>query len=207
MSRLYEVDPDADVLLIIPAATSATVSRDGAGNLPSTVQNERKGSESSQELRIKASSKHLSLASRHFKDLAKWEWSNPNQVQPDGRFHFRLQGHSAKAVIIAMDIIHGRGSRVPRVLDLETLTEVAVFVDEFQCYEAVEVYAERWIGQLERSLPESYDRDAVRWVFVSYVFHRPDLFKSITRLAISQGTGPIDSNGLRIREKIASKEL
>lgn len=200
MFRLYEVDPDADVLLILPAASAAAAApngrESGASNPPASPP---------PELRIKVSSKHLGLASRHFRDRLKWgEWSSS---EPDGRFHVRLEGFDAGAVAIVMDVLHGRGGRVPRSVDLETLAKVAVFVDEFQCFDAVEVYAERWIGKLEGSLPGAFGRDAVLWMFVAYVFRRSDLFKEVTRLAILHSTGPISGLGLPVREKIISKEL
>lgn len=211
MFRLYEVDPDADVLLIIPTPTPLAPSAergDGASGVTYTRSAEAPSAPPSKDpptLRIKVSSKHLSLASSRFRDQLRWEWSDANNAQSDGRFHVHLAGLDAKAVTIVMDAIHGRGSRVPRSLDLERLAKVAVFVDEFQCYDAVEAYAERWIGQLERSQPSKYGRDTVLWIFVAYVFRRPDLFKTATRLAILQSTGPISDLGLPIREKIISK--
>lgn len=212
MFRIYEVDPDADVLLIVPPSTTPFAQWDAGENSTSAFSGTRSTgvplaptAASAAELRIKVSSKHLSLASRNFRDQFKWKWPSTKNSQPDGRFHLRLENFDAKAVTIVMDALHGRGSRVPRSVDLETLAKIAMFVDEFQCYEAVEVYAERWIGQLEKSLPSRYNRDAVLWIHIAYVFHRPDLFKAVTRLVILQSTDRLSDLGLPLREKISSK--
>ncbi len=189
VSRLYTVDPDADALILLPPAQGNT----------------------STELRIKVSSKHLSLASRHFRDQLRWKWSNPIAIQPDGRVHIPLEDLDETAVIIVMNIIHryvqlatsfinetkvitqasSRGSRVPRTLDLETLAKIAVFVDRYKCFDAVEVYVDRWIAKLQARLPTTTDdRSLILWAFVAYTFHQEEIFELATQRAILHSVGP-----------------
>ncbi len=91
-----------------------------------------------------------------------------------------------------------------------TLAAVAVFVDRFQCFEAVEVYADRWIRQLEGSLSAAATAhgrgDLAPWIYVAYVFRQPALFKAATRLAISHSSSALSGSGLPIREKIIRKK-
>ncbi|KAL8388658.1 hypothetical protein RB599_009999 [Gaeumannomyces hyphopodioides] len=260
MFRLYEVDPDADTLLIVPAPSAPFAEWDGSAHHKSselangTVSNGHHDASRHQpngasahshsqngvnaingisgvnglanglsklslngslspplpEMRIKVSSKHLSLASRHFSSKVRHGDHAP--IQPDGRVHVRVDDGAVdpSAAVVVMNIIHGRGRKVPRFLDLDALAKVAVFVDRYRCHDAVEAYTDRWVGNLLQQrldeggsgLPEVYCRDLVLWIYVSYVFRQPDLFKRATAVAISKSSGPISSLGLPIREKI-----
>lgn len=248
MFKLYEVDPDADTLLIVPAPpapfaewddrahhkssglTNGALSNghnhhdasvhingvngaNGLANGLSKMSLHGSPSPPLPEMRIKVSSKHLSLASRHFSN--KVRHGDNGRVLPDGRVHVRLDDGAVdpSAAVVVMNIIHGRGRKVPRFLDLDALAKVAVFVDRYRCHDAVEAYADRWVGNLLQQrldeggsgLPQVYCRDLVLWIYVSYVFRQPDLFKRATAVAISKSSGPISNLGLPIREKIISK--
>lgn len=217
MFRLYEVDPDADALIIIPtppksfapweeAAPSSDASSVYAGILRGTSRppNTYASIASAPEVRLKVSSRHLALASKHFRNKFRFE----NPVEPDGRVHVTLgAGYDARAVTIVMDAVHGRGRKVPRSVDLELLAKVAVFVDAFRFHEAVEVYAERWFEGLEGTLPTQYGRDLVLWIYVSYVFRQQEVFRRASNVAILQSNGPIRSLGLQLRDGLISKGL
>lgn len=214
MFRLYEVDPDADTLIIIPtpsksfapweeAAPNSDASSVYAGILRGTSRppNTYASIASAPEVRLKVSSRHLGLASKHFRN--KFRYDNP--VEADGRVHVTLGGYDPKAVIVVMDAVHGRGRKVPRSVDLELLAKIAVFVDAFRFHEAVEVYAERWFEGLEGSLPTKYGRDLVLWIYVSYVFRQQEVFRRASNVAILQSNGPIRSLGLQLRDGLISK--
>lgn len=223
MFKLYEVDPEADTLLIIPNPSKTFAPWDHAGdNCPQSTSTQDASSvyagilrgtsrppniyasiASSPETRIKVSSKHLSLASKHFRN--KFRHLDHNSAEADGRTHVRLAGHDPAAVIIVMDIIHGRGRKVPKTVDLETLSKVAVFVDTFRLTEAVEVYADRWFERLGNEVPVDYGRDLVLWIYASYVFRQGDAFKKATRTAVLRSYEPIRDLGLQVREGVISK--
>ncbi|KAK3329152.1 hypothetical protein B0H66DRAFT_14848 [Apodospora peruviana] len=214
MTGLYEVDPDADVVLTIPAFDGASFapayktletpngSVNGINNKPTAASVSHPG------LRIKVSSKHLSFASRAFKSKLQVGGSRKTITQSDGRVHISVAaGFDPRAVTTVMNAIHGRGSKVPRAVDLETLAKIALFVDKFQLFDALEVYADRWISNLlkdhlDAMASESSQRDLVFWIFVSYVFRRPEVFKSATKAVAINTSGPIQNSGLPIREKI-----
>ncbi|CAK7199308.1 hypothetical protein SEUCBS139899_001984 [Sporothrix eucalyptigena] len=67
MSKIYEIDPDADTLVVVrPLADSfAPWPEHDANGTPKTLTN----GHSSADVRIKVSSKHLSLASSRFRDI------------------------------------------------------------------------------------------------------------------------------------------
>lgn len=159
---------------------------------------------SNPETRIKVSSKHLGLVSKHFRN--KFQHLDDSAAEADGRWHVTLGGYDAAAVVIVMDIIHGRGRKVPKEVDLETLAKVAVFVDSFRCLEAVEAYADRWFLRLGE-VPLEYGRDVLLWIYVSYVFRQGEAFRKATKTAVLQSDGAIRTLGLHIRAGVISEYL
>jgi hypothetical protein len=57
-------------------------------------------------------------------------------------------------------------------VDLEMLTKLAVLVDYYACYEAVEIVSDMWVDGLKGTLPTAYSKDLVRWLFISWVFQK-----------------------------------
>lgn len=239
MFKLYEVDPEADTLLIIPYPSRPfapwTDSSETPSSSPSDVYagilrgtsrppNIYASIASAPELRVKVSSQHLVLASKHFRNRFRYHRSNNNDSSPtssDGRTHITLSpGYDPQAVITVMDIVHGRGRKVPRTLpDVDALAKIAVVVDAFKLHDAVEVYAERWFTHLSRpggggsggwtrvgdEAVSSYGRELILWIYASYVFRQAEVFKAATRVAVLRSDGPIPSLGLQVREGVISK--
>lgn len=200
MSKIYELDPDADTLIIISQAGRGFALPDPRLRV---VNGEGTDHHPSGELRIKASSKHLCLASKPLSSrLAKIN----STVQYDGRVHIRLEGFDPGAAKIALSIIHGKASRVPKSLDLKLLAEVAAFVQAWQCHEAIEPYTDRWLTGLANKRPTRYSsEECALWVSVSYVFREPEVFRSVTRLAITQSPGFASLPNAHIPDKVMGK--
>ncbi|KAL2125520.1 hypothetical protein VTJ04DRAFT_1885 [Mycothermus thermophilus] len=226
ITPLYDVDPDADALLIVPPpkhdpksqehqplvngingshAVTEVKDFDGLGILdPNDAYQVASppATRPQKGLRLKVSLKHLTLASRVFRTKVQYAKLGSAR-QSDGRVHLQLApGFDPTAVSIVMNALHGRGSKVPKTLDLETLANVAVFVDRFQLLDAIDVYAERWISRLEDAVPTAYTRDLIRWIYISHVFRHAEIFKAVTKVAAAQSSGPIPTLGLPIRDKI-----
>ncbi|KAK4223583.1 hypothetical protein QBC38DRAFT_45785 [Podospora fimiseda] len=206
LASLYEVDPDADTLLIVPPSNQKFAPWDV--NTPHQQVNGIVNSTAAAPpasrpgLRIKVSSKHLALSSKIFKNKLQFGASKAVK-QSDGRIHLQLaEGFDPKAVSIVLNAIHGKGSKIPKTVDLDTLAQIAVFVDRFQLFDALEVYGDRWISKLEDNLPNVYGRDLVLWIYVSHVFRNSEVLKTVSRTAVAGSDGPIKTLGLPIREKI-----
>ncbi|EFW99710.1 glutathione s-transferase [Grosmannia clavigera kw1407] len=213
MSKIYEIDPDADTLVVVRALAEPFAPWPvQKGNAPAGATGKKADTH---EVRIKASSKHLSLASTYFRDRFRWKSAAAGfgldgvlGVQPDGRVHVVLEGLDGAATTAVLNIVHGRSGdqRVPRTVELDSLARIAVVLDRFQLQEAVDVYAERWIGALRRrGLPTRSGRDLVLWIYIAYVFQRDDIFREVARVAATQGAGPLPSTlpGLPLRTRIA----
>lgn len=199
MTSLYQVDPEADILLIVPPFNPSSFAP-----LPGTAS-----TTTAPGLRLKVSSKHLTLSSKPFKN--KLQSARSSQLQSDGRIHVSLSpsgNFDPRAVKISLDAIHGRGSKVPKVVDLETLAKISYFADKFQLHDNLDIYADRWIRGLWKDVQiseETSQRDLVLWIYIAYVFKQAEIFKIVTRQAALGASGPIDTLGLPIREKIISK--
>jgi len=155
---------------------------------------------------FKVSSKHLSLASRRFKIMLRGNWEEAKTVHEDGCRHVTLDsGFDPGALKLLLDIIHGKTSKVPRSLNLEMLAKLSVLVDDFECYEEVDVFVDIWLDSLPISPPTEYGRDLVLWILVSSVFRKSELYKSTTRTAILRSTEPIQTLGLPVRGIIVGK--
>ncbi|KAI0601353.1 hypothetical protein F4775DRAFT_541715 [Biscogniauxia sp. FL1348] len=174
--------------------TVASSTDDDDGNAPGS------------ELRMRASSSHLALASQRFGRMLKNAWPDLAVVhEEDGLRHWETEAVDLAAFETVMDIIHGHNRRVPRAVDLEMFAKVAVVVDDLQCHEAVEVIVDMWLSKLEQSVPPQklpYSRDLVLWILIATVFSRAEIFRSCTYTAIMESTGPMPSLELPIRGKI-----
>jgi hypothetical protein len=222
MCELYEVDPDGDLLLILPSPEEAFApwnepedvetlpdlpeSGPGVGIISSpsaTDEGDLPVSYTSpSSFHLKVSSKHLILASHRFKKMLTGNWVEANLVYEDGCRHVTLEGFDPTALKLLLDIIHGKTRKVPRSLDLEMLAKVSVIVDDLECHEEVEVFSEIWLKHLPKSPPTEYNRDLVLWILISFVFRQSSEFESATRTAILRSAGPIQTLGLPLRSII-----
>jgi len=153
-------------------------------------------------LQIRASSKHLILASDIFKNKLR-HFSKSTSVRPDGRIHlYTSQRFDPRAAAIALNAVHAKSFKVPKAVDLETLAQIALFTDKFQLVEPVSVYADRWASKLRSQIPATYNRDLVLWIYISHIFRQAEPFKVATRVAAIESTAPITNLRLPLHEQI-----
>ncbi|KAF2187432.1 hypothetical protein K469DRAFT_534191, partial [Zopfia rhizophila CBS 207.26] len=67
-------------------------------------------------------------------------------------------------------------------------------------------YSTQWIEKLEGNIPETYSTELVQWLCISLVFSKASLFKAITRTALRQAAGPVETLGLPIRDCVAGEK-
>jgi len=152
-----------------------------------------------QEIRLRLSSRHLALASRYFKAaFERWIDGPP--------YLLNAEDWDTEALLILMNIIHGRTWSVPRSVDLEKLAKIAVLVDHYMCYEAVDLFSDIWIKSLSCP-PSECGRDLVLWLLVVSVFPKDSEFKTLTKIIIRESHGRLDTLGLPICEELASRCL
>jgi len=157
------------------------------------------------EIRLRVSSRHLSLASSHFGRMFQDDWLEGKTLRSTGSVEVSFQADDPAAMFILMNIIHGRTRSVPRLVDLKNLPQLAVLVDYYQSHEAVEIFSDMWVNGLKEELPRAYTENLIRWICVSWVFRKRDEFRQVTSIAHRQLNGVIDSCGLPIPESIVGK--
>ncbi|KAL0937532.1 uncharacterized protein CTRU02_207263 [Colletotrichum truncatum] len=145
-----------------------------------------------QEVTFLLSSRHLSLASSYFKAQLNGPWREASDVN---------------ALLLLMQIIHGKTKDVPNCVDLETLAKAAVLIDYYKCHETTGFFSTLWVKSLKSELPSDLNRELILWLMISVVFLQNDVFESITKTAVQRSDGPIPMLGLPIPQSVISKRL
>lgn len=103
------------------------------------------------------------------------------------------------ALLIVLQIIHGKTEEVDKNLDLEMVGKVALVVDYFQCPGPVTTYAEIWMDALpDHSDAITVTRELVLSVFIALVFGLKSRFSDCTHTAMTVGIAPMPTHGLPI---------
>lgn len=181
------LDPDGDLFLILTDQDedneSDNTSMDDEND---TIQ---------REIRVQCSSKHLTLASSVFKAMLSRNFIESAILRSAGTLNLPLPDDHAAALLILLDIIHGQTKRIPLEVDLRMLTRIAIVVDKYRLQMVMRILSRIWIDRLEAEVPQSWTEDSRRWIFISLVFQRPIVFKSVTRMAEQQSESRIDETG------------
>jgi hypothetical protein len=209
----HELAPRGDVVFVLKCTNDqsprddATAAGDAAASKKTTISEDPPLSCSgSQEIRIRASSEHLRLASPYFDKMLGGSWLEGNTLTTNGSVEVRLENdEDPAALLVLLNIIHGHTRKIPRSVDREMLTKFAVLVDYYDCHEAVEVFSDMWIVGLNKTLPNIYSKELVQWIFISWVFNKAIPFRSMTWIAQSQSKGPLETYGLPIPSTIVGQ--
>ncbi|KAK1455592.1 hypothetical protein CMEL01_04352 [Colletotrichum melonis] len=151
------------------------------------------------------SSKHLALASRYFSAKLSGPWKEAAVKQIDGCYHMDATDWDSAALLILMQVVHGKTRSVPRQMDLEMLAKLAVLVDYYDCHEVIEIYCPAWIGYLRNKLPVDYGRDMILWLLISHVFQQDDIFQKMTEVAVLKSADPVQTMELPIPSSLVGK--
>jgi hypothetical protein len=139
-----------------------------------------------EKVQMRASSKHLILASPAFRtSLGSDTYLEGRILQTEGNLVVLLPDEDPDVMIILLNIIHGLSSKVPRRVDLNMLSKLAVTVNHRRMHEAVELWSDTWIENLkgDEGLPGSYTPDIVlSWLFIFWVFRKDEDFKNMSRI-------------------------
>lgn len=143
-------------------------------------------------LQIRASSKHLTLASPQFGRTLQNGFQEGTELRATGCLTFPVRDWEARPILILMLIIHHRARVVPRLPSLDRLVEVARLVDYYECHEPVEVFSRSWLSGLNFHLgdPSSLN-EAEKWLFVSWVFNQSRSFLASSKYLESRSTSVI----------------
>lgn len=154
------------------------------------------------EIKFLVSSRHLILASGYFKAKFTGPWKEASVDPTDGLYHLEASDWDPDALLILMQVIHGRTRLVPRQVNLDMLARITVVVDYYDCHEVIEVFSSIWIDDLNKGLPTEYGRSLILWLLISLVFHKDEIFSTITKTTILKSTTPVPTLGLPISSTV-----
>jgi BTB/POZ domain len=135
------------------------------------------------DVHMRVSSKHLILASPTFRSMLGPNFEEGQRLRIEGSTDIALGDDDPDAFEILLNIIHGLTRRVPRTVSLDMLTKLAILVNYYQMHEVVELFSDTWIDNLAgEGLPLSYCPEAISWLLITWVFHKPLEFREVSRV-------------------------
>ena len=137
---------------------------------------------------IRVSSRHMILASNVFRVMLSPKFKEGNILQAKGLLEVPLPDDNPAALLTLLNVIHGHVRKVPRKVNLQLLTDIAILVDKYEFHECVELFAEIWIEDLKNTTPAKYKKEPIPWLCISWVFKREAEFQNMTRIAEWQST-------------------
>ena len=159
----------------------------------------------SEEVIIRVSSRHLTLASPVFRAMLHRKFSESNTLRLTGSVEIPMPDDDPDPFLILLNILHGRIRKVPLVVDLETLTQIATLVDKYDIMEPVEMFANFWFNNLKSTIPDHYTDDIPSWICVSSMFNKDEEFERTTRLAMREARREIPLAGLPVPPSVVGE--
>jgi len=167
-----QFDPDGDVILVIPSQAQERTAR------------------------FQVSSHSLCLASSVFRTIlganACFEKGNALRYRATSSppIDITLEDDEPKALALLLRIVHHQYDWVPRTLDDDQLYQVAILCDKYDMQQVLGLYLDQWIP-MDTEAGGKISGD--RWLFISYVFGREDLFMQLSKELILTST--VDTGG------------
>lgn len=154
-----------------------------------------------QTVHMRVSSRHLMLASPVFAAmLDRNKFKEGVTLHSEGSVEIELPDDDPDAFVILLDVIHGHTRKVARKTTLFMLNQIAVLVNKYHMVEVIEVFSNMWIRRLsKRGLPDRYDgyrQEVMSWLFISWVFEKPKIFRPMTMVMIQRAPHTLLENGL-----------
>lgn len=209
----HHIDPDGDVILTLhnpnqafavwhPSGDASTSDgssiSDGSSSTgnPSIESTFIEVTDDRDAVRFQLSSKHLTLASNYFKNTLTGPWKE--SIKKGGQRDLNDYDWSEKALLIVLNIIHGRNRDVPNRVSRHLMTEIAAITDYYQCHEAIELWYKDvwWDNNRNPWDPQNYGSDLIKRLFVAWVFYEKTVFRKLTRRIAIESQGPIQTRNL-----------
>lgn len=154
-----------------------------------------------QTVHMQVSSRHLMLASPVFAAmLDRNKFKEGVTLHSEGSVEIELPDDDPDAFIVLLNVVHGHTRTVPRRTTLFMLNQIAILVNKYHMVEVIEVFSDMWIRRLsKRGLPDryvGYRQEVMSWLFISWVFEKPKIFKPMTMVMIQRAPHTLLENGL-----------
>ncbi|KAF5229165.1 hypothetical protein FANTH_14292 [Fusarium anthophilum] len=167
------IDPNGDTLVILatkqdPPPSQETTEPAGTTESPTFI-----------EKHFLCSQKHLTLASRRASKLFSSAFKEASK-QDDGLYHWNFGDvFDVQAFEVVLKVIHGKPRGVPKIAQLDLLSQMASIVDDLECYDALSFCTDIWLWAYGGTykLPERMDKTLAQLILVSFVFANKDIFQ------------------------------
>lgn len=140
-----------------------------------------------EKLRIRVSSKVLSLASPYFMRMLQGEFKEAQDLRSGHLVQVNTENCGTKALLILLSIFHTCGHEVPESIDFETAFELASLIDMWLCHDATKFHIKIWASRL-CGIWESPLHNLHLWVFIAFTFDEKKLFKEATARLIREAS-------------------
>jgi len=158
------------------------------------------------------SSEHLKMPSPVFTRMLLGADGSSDGLEPDRGHYITIDDDcDEQAMLVLLNIIHLRNRQVPRSVDLEMMTKVAVLINHYKCHEEAEAFTSMWIVWLEETSsppPNNYCRELILWLCIACIFRLEKIFFDVTATAIKLGAdGYVRTMGLPIPASVTGRSL
>jgi hypothetical protein len=107
--------------------------------------------------------------------------SNLSAIVPNGTLDFSED--DGEALLVLLRITHFKFIEVPATLELETLFDVAILCDQYDCAHLVKPWLRQWLRE-EHSPWKQPSIGRERWLLVAWVFGRERLLKEVASMLV-----------------------
>ncbi|KAJ8071772.1 hypothetical protein OCU04_002087 [Sclerotinia nivalis] len=176
----FIADPDGDLLILLGPITPP-ISKTGESTF------HERNSIWAYDSRVLVSSKDMSLASPVFKIMLEGSFKESLELKTMGSLTLPLPEDDPVAMRILIDLIHGHGDCVPKVVHIHVFTALAILADYYQCSAVAEVCANLWKRKIvELSLWKRSETRLACWIYVTWVFNLSVEFEEATGSIVRQ---------------------
>lgn len=187
-------DPTGDVFLLLAKDSGD----DALTTDPSTSQGDGTPAKPAiQEVELQVSSKHLALASKVFGHVFSDNTREHDPSADRDLVTIPLLEDSYDAMVILLNIIHGRTRSVQRRVPFQTLLHITILINKYEFHEVTEVYTDKWFDDLRPTMPQHVHPDLPSWIYICWVLGVREVYTTLTAIAIHETDGGVvDPDGL-----------
>lgn len=135
-------------------------------------------------MRVRVSSRPLILASPVFAAMFTGKFQEAVTLQT-GSLDLALHEDPPESLIILLNIIHGRTRMIPRLVNINTLTEIAILIDKYQFREIMGLITDTWFEKLQLGSPEGVT-ETFHQIYLAWMFRQEGKLRNLTESTIWQ---------------------
>ncbi|KAL3605355.1 hypothetical protein FPOAC2_00299 [Fusarium poae] len=114
--------------------------------------------------------------------------SSPSVSQTPRMWEVTVTEWHAHALLTVFNIIHSKGSSIPRNVSMEFFTQVALIADYYHCAEALSFVAATWYSSFEKHA-RKYGKEVIMWLVIALVFSWDFVFHMAAYTVVHGGEG------------------